>query len=85
METVFVLQHVRVAPSGEEHIKTIGVYRSSEAAKAAIERLKTKPGFCDAPRLLDPMIDDEESGFYLDQYQLDEDHWTEGFGFTYDS
>ena len=79
MKTVFVLQHVHVFPSGEENIKFIGVYRSPEAARAAIERLKTQPGFRDSPRLIDPAVDEKESGFNLDNYELDADHWTEGF------
>ncbi|MES2709158.1 MAG: serine kinase [Verrucomicrobiota bacterium] len=79
MKAVFVLQHAHVFPGGEENVKFIGVYRSSEAARAAIERLKTQPGFRDFPRLIDPTVDDEESGFNLDEYELDADHWTEGF------
>lgn len=84
MNAVFLLQHLRVDPSGEGDLKAIGIYRSREAALAAIERLKTKPGFCDHPGLLDPTVDDEESGFYLDEYQLDADDWTEGFGLASD-
>ena len=57
----------------------IGVYRSAEAARAAIDRLKTQPGFCDHPRLIDPMHDEEETGFYLSEFELDKDHWTGGF------
>ena len=26
------------------------------------------------------MDEDEESGFYIDEYRIGEDHWTEGFG-----
>ena len=36
-------------------------------------------GFCDNPRLIDPLSDDEEAGFYIDEYELDKDQWTEGF------
>ena len=79
MKTVFVLQHVDVFPSGEEDVKFIGVYRSSEAACEAIERLKTQPGFRDFPRLIDPTVDDKGCGFDLAEYELDTDHWAEGF------
>jgi hypothetical protein len=79
MKTVFVLHHLHILPTGEEDTKLIGTYRSLETAHAAIDRLKTQPGFCDHPRLIDPLIDDEESGFYLDEYELDKDHWAEGF------
>jgi hypothetical protein len=75
MNSVFVLHHLHVFPSGEEDTKLIGTYSSNETARAAIERLKVQPEFCDYPHL----TDDEESGFYLDEYELDKDHWIEGF------
>jgi hypothetical protein len=46
----------------------IGVYRSEEAAKGAIERLKNRPGFKDRPE-----------GFQVHPRRVDEDSWTEGF------
>jgi hypothetical protein len=46
----------------------IGVYRSEESAKGAIERLKDQPGFKDHPE-----------GFQVYSRMLDEDSWTEGF------
>lgn len=79
MRTVFVLQHVHVVPEGEEDVKLIGVYRSYEIACAAIELLIVQPGFCDHPNLLDPSVNGEESGFTLDEYELDKDQWREGF------
>lgn len=79
MTTVFVLQHVHLHPDGEEDVKLIGVYRTHEAACTAIERLIVQPGFCDHPRLLDPLVDDGKSGFTLDEYELDKDNWSEGF------
>jgi hypothetical protein len=79
MKTVFVVQHVHVLPGGQEEVKFIGAYRSSEAALAAIGRLRVQPGFCEHPRLIDPLTDDDDNGFYVDEYELDKDHWTEGF------
>ncbi len=79
MKTVFVLHHLHVFPTGAEDTKLIGTYSSRATAIAAIERLKIQPGFCDYPHLIDPLTDDEESGFYLDEYELDKDHWSEGF------
>jgi hypothetical protein len=79
MTSVFIVQHLHVLPGGEEDVKLIGAYRTYEAAYAAIERLKSQPGFCEHPRLSDPLHDDEESGFYIDEYEVDKDHWTEGF------
>ena len=80
MKSVFIVQHLNVSPDGNgEDIKLIGAYRSRNAAHAAIERLRTQPGFRDFPRLIDPQVDDEESGFYISDYELDKDHWEEGF------
>jgi len=65
---VFVVQHLHVQDDGEEDVKFIGVYSSRETAQAAVERLKLKPGFCDAP-----------DGFSIDPYTLDDDNWTSGY------
>ena len=46
----------------------IGIYSSEAAARAAIERLRTKPGFANFPQ-----------GFQIHPRQLDSDSWTEGF------
>jgi homoserine kinase type II len=84
MESVFLLQHLRVGADGVENIKTIGIYRSRSTAIAAIERLGSLPGFCNAPSLIDPTTSDYVSGFYLDTYPLDKSHWVEGFGVSDD-
>jgi hypothetical protein len=70
---------LNLLPGDVENIKFIGVYRSADLAQAAVDRLKMQPGFCDSPRVVDPMIDSDERGFYIDEYELDKDHWTEGF------
>ncbi len=57
----------------------IGVYRTSEEACAALVRLTGQPGFSERSGLFNPLTDDDTSGFYIDEYQLDKDHWTEGF------
>lgn len=67
-DIVFVLWHVHKLDDGSEDEKCIGVYRTKELAAAAAERLKTKPGFVDAP-----------DGFVIDPYQLDQDGWEEGY------
>jgi len=66
--SVFVVEHLHVFDDGEESAKLIGIYSTKSAAEEAVERLKTKPGFRDAPE-----------GFTVDLYRLDEDHWTEGY------
>jgi homoserine kinase type II len=72
MTTVYLLQHVRADDEYGDHAKTLGIYRSDAAAKAAIDRLKDRPGFRDHP-----------AGFHIDPYPLDRDHWTQGFGPAY--
>ena len=68
MKSVFVLQHVHEFEDGEEDVKFIGVYSSKEKAENAISRLIQQPGFKKT-----------ENGFYIDQYKMDMDHWTEGY------
>ena len=65
---VFLLDHVHEMESGEEDIKFIGVYSSEKSARQAIVRLSTQPGFRKYVE-----------GFQINCYELDEDHWTEGF------
>ena len=73
MDRVFILWYV-VAPDAEDEKELlIGVYRTDEDAKAAIERLKDQPGFRDAPQ-----------GFQIVPYGLNQDHWTQGYVFTSD-
>ncbi|WP_225563077.1 hypothetical protein [Rhodanobacter sp. DHG33] len=59
-------------------MKMIGVYRTLDAAKAAVDRLSTRPGFAESPVVVDPDTN-QVDGFYIGEYELDEDHWTEGF------
>jgi hypothetical protein len=65
---VYVLQHVHSPDDDAEDVKFIGVYSSRESAEAAIARLNLTPGFSDSP-----------AGFHIDEYQVDKDHWSEGF------
>lgn len=68
MDEVFLLWHVHDLGDGEEDEKLIGVYRTREDAEAAIKRVGTQPGFVDTPE-----------GFQICPYQLNLDHWTEGY------
>ena len=47
----------------------IGIYSSYEAAERVKEKFKVKQGFNRFP----------EDCFYIDEYELNVDHWTEGF------
>lgn len=67
MEKVYILHH-SYEMEGQEQTKLIGVYTSAGEAEAAVARLKNQPGFKDRP-------DD----FIYEAYELNKDHWTEGF------
>jgi hypothetical protein len=79
MNRVFLVQHLHILPQGEEDVKIIGVYSSRQAATEAIERLRSQPGFTEHPKQVNPLVDDDKEGFYIDEYLLDKDHWTEGY------
>jgi hypothetical protein len=68
MSEVFLLWHTHRFPDGDDDEKLIGVYSAREKAQAAIERVAGKPGFADQPE-----------GFEICPYELDLDHWTEGY------
>lgn len=68
MKSVFNLQHDKPKGNGYVCAKAIGIYSSKEKGMEAIERSVKLEGFCDYP-------DD----FHLVEYELDMDHWTEGF------
>ena len=66
--SVFMLWYIKDEGKDSEDELLIGVYSTDTEARAAIERLKGKPGFADAPE-----------GFQIHSYQLNKDHWTDGF------
>ena len=70
--TVYVLQHLREDEDSED-VKLLGVYSSLGAAHSAVERARIKPGFRDHP-----------DGFHIDEYVVDVDHWTSGFGIPHE-
>jgi len=78
MNSVFVLQHLHSPTPDDEEVKLIGVYRTREAAEAAVARLKELPGFRNHPHIVDESSKSDE-GFHLNEHQLDRDSWTEGF------
>jgi hypothetical protein len=65
---VHLLWHVREDDTHKEDAKLIGTYSSAVTAAAAIERLKGQPGFVDYV-----------AGFEVSAYEIDKDHWCEGF------
>lgn len=68
MDIVYVLQHSYETAFGEEETKLIGVFSTKQAAKAAVNTLKSAPGFRDLP-----------DHFSINKYSIDQAHWTEGF------
>lgn len=68
MASVYVVQHVHALPGDIEDVKFIGVYASELDAQRAVAKLRTAPGFREHP-----------DGFSVDCYELNKDHWTEGF------
>lgn len=68
LEAVYCMWHVHVMAGGDEDAKFIGVYRSEDDARAAVERLRDQPGFRHFP-----------DGFHIERYELNKDHWVEGF------
>jgi homoserine kinase type II len=66
---VFLAWHTTVDPDSEDS-KLLGIYSSDNAAQAAIDRVRGKPGFRRYP-----------DGFEISEYEVDGDSWTEGFGF----
>ncbi len=68
MDTVFTLDHVYEPTEGGEEVKRIGIYTSEEKARAAMERVRTQPGFVEYPE-----------GFEINEVELDRDGWIEGF------
>jgi homoserine kinase type II len=67
-EIVWLLWFEQEREEGEDTELLIGVYRSEEAARAAIQRLRDQPGFRDFPE-----------GFQAYPHTLDKDSWEEGF------
>jgi hypothetical protein len=67
MDDVYLLGYVREVDGADDKL-LIGVYRTEADAKAAIERLRCKPGF--------PTFSE---GFQVDPYELNRDHWIDGF------
>lgn len=65
---VYVLQHCHAVDTGEEDVKFIGAYSSRDAAEAAVARTAALPGFRNAA-----------DGFSIDAYEVDKDHWVEGY------
>lgn len=72
MDVVYVVQHVNLPNEDEEDVKMIGVYSTEQLGQEAVARLRLQPGFCNV-----------SDGFDVSRYELNKDHWTEGFVTVY--
>ena len=80
MKVVYVVQHLHIIfPQEEEDVKLIGVYCTRKNAEEAAARLSSQAGFCDFPKIVNYEVDKDQQGFHIDEYQLDLDHWSEGY------
>jgi hypothetical protein len=68
MDTVHLLWYTREWAEREDTELLIGVYGTDADARDAVRRLKSQPGFAEYPE-----------GFLVVPYEVDKDHWTEGF------
>lgn len=65
---VYILWHTHEFEDGDEDSKLLGVYSSESIAKDKIMKYKKLPGFGQYP-----------DGFEISKYEIDTDHWEEGF------
>jgi hypothetical protein len=68
VDSVFLLWYFRAPDTDDEDELLVGVYSTEEEARAAIGRLKDKPGLVDAP-----------NGFQIHPHKINRDSWADGF------
>lgn len=76
---MFLLQHLHTRQGGADDVKTLGVYSTRTSAMSAVERFRKLPGFRDTPQIADPSAHGSPAGFYVDEFQIDQDSWSDGF------
>lgn len=71
MRIVYLLQHSYETGYKFQYTETkiIGIYSLRKIAEQKIEEYLNLPGFCKFNR----------DTFYIDEYEIDKDHWAEGF------
>jgi hypothetical protein len=65
---MYLLWHTHEFEDGSEDSKLIGVYTTNERAMSARAQSKLLLGFQDHP-----------NGFHISTYEVNKDHWTEGY------
>ena len=70
MKKVYLLWHTHINENlrNGEDVKLLGTFSSVELAKNTENRAKLLAGFKDAV-----------NGFHIAEYEIDKQHWTEGF------
>jgi hypothetical protein len=69
MTSVYLLWHHYPDVPDDDNAKLLGVYSSREHAQQRVASFyKTLPGF-----------EDGRGEFTVDEYEIDQDHWTSGF------
>lgn len=68
MKQVYILWHHYPDDPEDDNAKLLGVYSSEENARRRIEKYKLLPGFTRG-----------EGAFTIDAYEIDVDHWNEGY------
>ena len=76
---LYYLEHLMVYHDYED-TKFIGIFTSREKALNTINFLSDKNGFKYAKNLVNPITDDNKSGFVLEEMEVDTFSWKEGFG-----
>jgi hypothetical protein len=79
MSRVFLLQHLHILNGDEEDVKALGIYSTRDEALTAVERFRALPGFKDCPQFADTSAPGPAEGFCVDEYELDQDCWSEGY------
>lgn len=67
-ESIFYLSHEYYDGAMYDYLTDIGVYSSLEKAKNALRTYQKLPIF-----------KEHSEGFVIDEYEINKDHWTEGF------
>ena len=72
MQKVYYLHHIRDKGTEYGDDKKIGTFGSYQLAEESINRLKDKDK--DKEGFIDYL-----NGFYIEEYIIDKDYWTDGF------
>jgi hypothetical protein len=78
-KSVFLLQHCIVGKNGACNIKVIGIFTNMRSVRSAVKILSNAPGFKDNNKIVGSNVDENESGFYIDEMVTNRIYWDAGF------